>query len=177
MKAIAFFLFSAVVGSILDGFHTFSGTTQYTHAFFAKMALWTPLIFGAAGLAIALTHRAFDAATGRPRPSLSTRDIVIGFAIFTVVYFASGFLPASNAVKLLLLAAVAIGMWWQYDRTWQGVVMIFVTAIIGCAAEWGLTSLGVFMHLQPDLFAVPMWLPALYAVASVAIGNWGRIAL
>src|SRR5678815_1868368 len=43
------FAFGATALVICDGFHTYSGTTEYTHAVAWRAAWWVPLLFGSAG--------------------------------------------------------------------------------------------------------------------------------
>src|SRR5687767_1598495 len=108
LRAHAFlWLLGAVVVSFFDGFHTHSGTTRYAAPVIWQMAWWTPLLFGASvGLggpvyAIGVRH------LGGGRPPPPARDLGIGFAIFGVLYFASGYLPVSNALKLAILVGGA----------------------------------------------------------------------
>src|SRR5262245_44334239 len=44
------FLCGDFVGSGLDGLHNYSGNTVYTRGWVGKMAWWTPLLFGGAGV-------------------------------------------------------------------------------------------------------------------------------
>src|SRR5688572_21125434 len=99
----------AVLGSIFDGFHTFGGATAYPRPLLLRMAWWTPLLFGAAGLAIGLSHADLDRRLRRPPRALSDRAVAGGLACFGLCYFLSGFLPAANsAVLAVLLGGFAI---------------------------------------------------------------------
>lgn len=171
------FLLGAVLGSFYDGFHTHSGATAYARPLWLGMAWWTPLLFGAAAVGIADTHVRLDRLLGRRPRALPGWALAAGLLYFGVFYYLSGYLPAGNPVKLAILVAGFGVLWALSDRTWQGVALALFTAAIGCAFEALLTGAGAFTHLRADFFGIPCWLPGLYMLASVAIGNLGRRAL
>src|SRR5712671_140330 len=55
----------ATVGPVLDGFHTWSGTTWYTSPGWLRTVWWCPLLFGGAALAIGLSRPLLE---GRAAP-------------------------------------------------------------------------------------------------------------
>lgn len=173
-------LLGAVVVAFFDGFHTHSGTTRYAAPVIWQMAWWTPLLFGASvgigGPIYAIGVRRIGASRPR-RPPPPARDLGIGFAIFGVLYFASGYLPASNGVKLAVLLCGAAVLFGWLDRTGAGAIMALVTAVTGPLVEITLVRLGTFAHLQPDFAGIPMWLPALYLCAGPTLGQIARRAL
>lgn len=171
--AALLFFFGAVLGSVFDGFHTFGGATAYPRPLLLRMAWWTPLLFGAAGLAIGLSHADLDRRLRRPRAP-TPRAVVGGLAYFGLFYFLSGFLPAANPALLAVLLAGYGLLWLLLDRSWQGAALALATALIGCSVEIALTGAGAFQHLRADRFGIPCWLPALYMLASLAVGNLGR---
>jgi hypothetical protein len=168
------FACGAVLGSIFDGFHTFGGATAYPSPVLLRMAWWTPLLFGAAGLGIGLSHADLDRRLRRPPRPLSDRAVAGGLVYFGLFYFMSGFLPTANSARLALLALGFLVLWLLLDRSWQGLALAAMTAVIGCSVEVMLTGAGAFQHLRPDLLGIPAWLPALYMLASLAVGNLGR---
>lgn len=177
-RAHAFlWLLGATAVSVFDGFHTHSGTTRYATPVLWQMAWWTPVLFGASvglgGPVYALGVRLLGG--GQPPPP--ARDLAIGFAIFGLLYFASGYLPASNGVKLAMLLAGAAFLFGWLDRTRAGAVMTLVTAVTGPLVEITLVRLGTFAHLQPDFAGIPMWLPGLYLCAGPTLGQIARRAL
>jgi hypothetical protein len=144
------------------------------------MAWWTPLLFGASvgigGPIYAVGVRLI--AGSRPRrPPPPVRDLAVGFAIFGVLYFGSGYLPASNGVKLAILLCGAVVLFGWLDRTGAGAIMTLVTAVTGPLVEITLVHLGTFVHLQPDFAGIPMWLPGLYLCAGPTLGQIARRVL
>src|SRR3954452_3424349 len=92
------FLFGAVAGALFDAFHTHSGTTQYARPIVFRMAWWTMPLFGGAYTLLALVY---GAARRPDQRSPEGARRAAGLVSFGALYFASGFLPASNAVKLV----------------------------------------------------------------------------
>ncbi|MCC6811141.1 MAG: hypothetical protein IT381_27170 [Deltaproteobacteria bacterium] len=171
---LGLFAFGALAGSLLDGIHTHSGMTVYATPWWWMMAVWTPPLFGFAAVAIAFAHWLSDRKWPRPAPVPSWTAVGVGGAIFAITYYLSGYLPAGNVVKALVLIAIFVGCWLAYDRTRHGLVLATITAAGGASAEITLTTIGAFRHLHPDVAYLPYWLPCLYLVASVTVGNVGR---
>ena len=173
----ALFLIGAVLLPIFDGFHTHSGTTQYGDVWLLRMAWWVPLLFGSTvafgGLAYAYAYRRLGGREGLA----SWRAIATGFTIFGMLYFASGFLPVSNAAKLLFILAGAAVVWRIVDGTRQGILLAILNAIVGCTVEMILTRASAFRHLHADAAGIPLWLPALYIAAGPAVGQLARKVL
>lgn len=176
MRALFLFGFGAVVGSIFDGFHTYSGVTEYTNPVFMKAAWWVPPVFGAATFAIGATHVKADALLGRRRVP-SWLEAGLGMLVFGALYYLSGFWQASNAAKLALLAAGAAASWALLDRRPHAIGLMLFTAAVGPLVEIAMVSTGLFRHVGSDFAGIPLWLPGLYAVASVSVGNLGRRVL
>ena len=171
------FLWGALLGSFFDGFHTHGGMTSYPRPWFWMMAWWTPLVFGLAALSIAVSHVLLDRELRRPSRSLSTFAVLGGLGYFGGFYYLSGFLRVGNPEKLALLIMGWAALYAVLDRTWQGAVLALSTAAVGCTVEILLTGAGAFTHLRADRWGIPMWLPALYLLASLALGNLGRFML
>jgi hypothetical protein len=166
----------AVLGSLLDRAHLATGAIAYdTPVTPLGVPLWTTLVYTGAALAIGLSHPWTDRVLRRPqRVLLRAPQLLGGFAALCVLWVASGLLPGSNAAIALVLAAGTGAVLWTLDRTWQGVVLAVETALGGWITEAILVRLGMFHHAQPDVMGLPVWLPFLYATASVAVGNIGR---
>ncbi len=169
------FLLGATVITVFDGFHTHGGATRYTRPVALLAAWWAPLLFGVAvsvgGLAYRAGHHALfgDAAV----PSFERR--ALGFTLFGLGYFASGYLPASNAVKaaLLLVLAGVLCVMLEGARP-KALLLALVVAITGPLFEVMLVRSGTFAHLQPDFLGIPVWLAPLYLCAAPALGSIAR---
>ncbi len=168
------FVFGATVGSFLDAFHTHGGATSYPHPVFFAMAWWTPPLFGAAYALLALTYRQNEP---RPRVAIRPARAALGFVVFAALYFASGFLPPVNGVKLAVLLVGAGLLFAFVDRSRAALVTGVVSAFLGPAFEVALVRAGVFMHLQPDFLGIPMWLPALYLASGPGVGGLASLLL
>jgi hypothetical protein len=146
----------------------------YTSEWVVKMAWWTPLLFGGTGV-IALG--AYPLIEHRLKTKLSApaerTQLYIGLVSFMALYAASGFLHASNAVKLGVMLAGAIALFWMLGRSLGSVVIALIAAVMGSVVEATLIQAGAFASLDPDMFGVPMWLPGLYAAGALALGPLG----
>lgn len=172
---LVLFVTGAILGSVCDGFHTHSLTTFYPRPWILKMAWWVPLLFGSAGLAIGLTHPVCDRWFKRQQKlPLSWYVIISGLGLFMGLYFLSGFLNFSNSYKFFLLGILSVLFWGFFDRTWQGLALGILTALVGCTVEIMLSALGLFDYTHPDLWGIPAWLPWLYIAGSTTVGNLGR---
>jgi hypothetical protein len=138
------------------------------------MAWWTPPLFGVAYALLALTYR-----QGEPRPvvAIPPARAGIGFVAFAALYFASGFLPAANGVKLTVLLVGAALLFAFVDRSRAALVTGVISAFVGPAFEVVLVRTGVFLHLQPDFLGIPMWLPALYLASGPGVGGLASLLL
>jgi hypothetical protein len=164
------FVFGAVFGSFFDGFHTFGGATAYASPVALRMAWWTPPLFGGAFVLLGLVY-----AAARRDGDPAARNALAGFAAFGALYFSSGFLPASNAVKLAVLLAGAAGLFAFVDRSRAALVTALAASVAGPGFEVVLVHLGVFAHLQPDFAGVPVWLPGLYFASGPGVGPLSRL--
>jgi hypothetical protein len=159
-------LTGAIAGTLMDAFHTFSGTTHYFHPVALQTAWWVPPLFASAYLLSAAAFAQFRPLDPRPIPRAHA---LIAFAVFAFVYFLSGFAPVSNLGKLAIcVAAGAAGVLLLRSRA--ALIAGLIGAVVGPAFEVFLTGIGGFEHLQPDLFRIPLWLPGLYFAAGPGIG-------
>jgi hypothetical protein len=174
-RAIAILLAAgAVLGPVLDGFHTHSGTTYYPRPWILMMAWWVPLLFSSATLGLASVFPIADGA-GHSRPSPpSWRSTLLAVAIFIALYFASGFAPLSSPAKLALLGAGAVVLMGAVKPGSRAIGLSIVATVIACGVEITLSRVGAFGYRAPDFAGIPMWLPALYIAACAALGQLGR---
>ena len=170
---LTLFLMGITLGPLFDGFHTYSGTTAYPNPLFLKMAWWVPLLFGIAYVVIGVTHFDFYKFFKAKKQFLGWSQVIIGFLSFALIYFASGFL-IEGPLKTVLLFSSAILIWVLFSGTWQGLTLAIFTGLSGTLIEILFIHYKTFFYLQPDLWGIPYWLPALYLAGSVAGGNLVR---
>lgn len=163
-----------VIGAICDGFHSHTNILYYPNEWFLKAAWWVPLLFGVASLAVAYGHLFYDRLVHRPRITLSWANVIAGLIGFVAIYAGSAFLPLSESTKTIVLSIGVILMIRQLNPTWYALPPLLITALIGCTVESILSHWGYFHYTHPDILDIPMWLPLLYAAASIGIGNWAR---
>ncbi|HCU23497.1 MAG TPA: hypothetical protein DF383_00655 [Deltaproteobacteria bacterium] len=183
-QILVLFLVGAVFGPLGDAFHVISGTNDYPQGVFGlylwRQPWWVPLVFGSAALAIGLSHPQLDHwlhAPAQRRGSGSILTVIYGVAAFLVVYAMTAFVPLPTGGWLdITIATAALFVWFDLDRTWQGLVLAAMTAGVGTAVEITMVHQGYFSYLPPknNFYGVPSWLPWLYVSASVGVGNLGR---
>lgn len=183
MKWIKFslitFLISAILGPIGDFFHVHTHATSYPpfvygYYFLNRVPWWVPILFGSAGLSIALSTLAID----KRRDTHSFIEIFIGFIGFLGLYISSGYLP-HNLIADAIIASGAILIWYFLERTRLGLFLAISNALFGTAFEIMLVKLGVFSYSDTNnrLFGVASWLPWLYVAVSVGVGNFARFMI
>lgn len=159
----------ATVGPCLDALHTYSGATWYASPQLFKSVWWCPPLFAFAGLAIGLPRVFIDQRLDGKLMPVSGAAVAWKLSLFFVGYALSGFLPAPWWVKALVLTALFIAALWPRDT--RGVFLGALGAALGgWAVEWQLTTHGLFFHKDTQLWGVAGWIPALYALAAVAVG-------
>lgn len=175
-RAIVLGLAGIFVGPLLDRMHLATGAIAYdTDVTPLGVPWWVHLVYLGAALGIGMSHPAIDKALRRKQlVSLGAGTLVLGFVGLVAIWAASGLIPASNGVIAATLALASAGVWWAFDRTWQGVVLAVATAVGGAVVEVVLVRAGLFHHARPDVMGIPVWLPFLYVAGSVAIGNLAR---
>lgn len=163
----------ATIGSALDAFHVQSGVERYPGPEFAGIAWWVPLLFGVAAATIGYSHALVDPLLGQVR---RPRRLVVSVAELSWLVLA--YLISASALlsveKAALLCLIYLNFWLLAGRSWQNLLLAFVTAITGTLIEMWLVAAGAFAYVHPDFIGVPYWLPGLYACASLALGNLGR---
>jgi hypothetical protein len=175
---VLLFIFGGVLGATFDGFHTHSGTDAYPHPQFLMMEWWVPPLFGAATLAIALSHLDFDRRFQREAAPRPWGDILAAFVLFGIQYFISGFLKIAPWPKTVVISAFALALWLAFEGTLSGLLMAAATALVGCLIEIALIKFGKFYYvisdIGPNVSGIPVWLPFLYVSGSVTVGNLAR---
>ena len=167
------FLLGATLGTALDAFHVYSHVERYARPIFFGLAWWVPLLFGTAAVAIGYSHPLVDPLIHniRPHRRLTASITELGWLMLAYLIAAS---PVGSFARTGLLALIYLNFWLLAGRGWQNLLLSFVTAITGTLIEMILVDAGAFSYLHPDILGVPYWLPCIYAIASLAIGDLGR---
>ena len=153
-------VFGAVMGSFLDGLHTHSGTTSYPQPVFWLMAWWTPVLFAGAYTLLGVSWVvAVDMGKRTSPPTARSLGCLV---VFCALYGASGYLPASNPIKLTVLLAGTIALVVASQGGVASIALGLIASALGPGTEVVLVKIGAFQHLQPDFGGIPMWLPGLY---------------
>lgn len=168
---VVLFALGAVFLTLLDSVHVHTHTLFYDRPVAYGSAWWVPLLFGCAASFGGLLYARAWAELGGPA-KLPSRGAVVGALLaFALCYAASGLLPATAITKLVVLSVGAVVIFVEVDGTRAGLLLIVVGMIGGTIAE-GINPR--FHYVQPDFWDVPIWLPALYACATPAIGQLAR---
>ncbi|MBK7863584.1 MAG: hypothetical protein IPJ65_34260 [Archangiaceae bacterium] len=163
----------ATLGPLLDGLHTYSGATWYADPQWLKSVWWCPPLFAFAGLSIGLPRVLIDQRLDGKVLPITGRALAWKMGLFFFGYALSGFLPAPWWVKLIILTVLFVAALFPLDT--RGALLGAAGAAFGgWLVEWQLTSRGLFFHRDTQLWGVAGWLPALYALAAVAVGALGR---
>src|SRR6266700_5134454 len=163
------FLLGASLGTALDALEVYSGVERYPRPMFFGVAWWVPLLFGAAAVAIGYSHPLISRT--RPYRRLSSS---IGELTWLVLAYLISASTLDSQAKVGLIAIIYLNFWLLAGRSWQDLLLSFVTAVTGTLVEMILVNAGVFSYTHPDILGVPYWLPGLYACASLAVGDLGR---
>lgn len=167
------FLLGATFGTALDAYHVYSNIESYPMPVLFGVAWWVPLLFGAAAVAIGVSHPLVDPLLGhawRPRRLL----LSVGELTWLVLAYLVSATSLPSLAKGGLLAIIYLNFWLLAGRSWQNLLLSLVTAITGTLIEMTLVAAGAFSYVHPEMIGVPSWLPFLYAYASLAIGDLGR---
>ncbi len=165
------FAIGAVGLTLLDSVHVHTRTLYYDHPFAYGSAWWVPLLMGsAASIGGTLYVAGWERLDG-PKRLPSWGAVARALVAFAMLYAASGLLPATATTKLVVLAIGALVIWREVDGSRAGAILIAAGAVLGTTAE---AINPAFHYVAPDFARVPMWLPALYACVTPALGQLAR---
>lgn len=164
----------ATVGPVLDGIHTHTGTTWYPHPQLWLSVWWCPPLFSFAAVSIGLSRPLAQALLGRVEAAPPRSGVGLGMALLGVGFALSGVLPFGWAGKTAVLIALGAAAWGACDRTELALLLAALNAAGGSVVEMVLVSRGDFFHRDAEFAGVPLWLPWLYALASIGMGCLGR---
>lgn len=168
---VSLFAFGAVFLTLLDSVHVHTHTLFYDKPFAYGSAWWVPLLMGSAASFGGLAYVAAWKRLGGPDKLPSKRKVALALVAFAMLYASSGLLPATATTKLVVLAVGAVVIFREVDGTAAGAKLVVLGMIGGTLAE---AINPQFHYVQPDFARVPIWLPALYACATPAMGQLAR---
>lgn len=165
--ALGFFL-----GPFCDLFHNVTGTSAYKSPQILGLARWVPFLFGSAVFVIGFSQtlvRVFMSDQNRTKAC----SPIIPLMLFVFQYALSGYLVAPLVVKTMLLVFVSVLCVWMLKSSALSLVLALVTAFGGTGFEILLGQWGEFFYFQKhqNFWGVPLWLPAIYFTASLAVSH------
>jgi hypothetical protein len=168
---LTLFAIGAVALTLLDSVHVHTHTLAYAHPFAFGSAWWVPLLMGCAASLGGLAYAAGWKRLGGPDRLPSRGALARALFAFAMLYAASGLLPATALSKTIVLAVGAVVIFREVDGTMAGAKLVAVGVVVGPLAE---AINPAFHYVAPDFCRIPMWLPALYACATPAVGQLAR---
>jgi hypothetical protein len=176
------FLLGFFLAPIGDMVHVATKTTSYpdTYGWYLfGIPWWVFPFFGIAGPIVAFSNDFSDKKFfGRKKRLGETTQIFayLGLSFFLLAYILTGLLNFNPFLVHLVLGTLAVLFWFFLDKTLAGIIIGISTAIGGTSVEIFLVHNKVFTYLPPntDLFGVATWLPWLYFILSIGLGNFLR---
>ena len=172
--ALVLLIIGGTVGPVLDGLHTFSGATWYAAPQFLRSVWWCPPLFAGAALSIGLGRLFTERLLDVPLEDPGGQKAALSMTAFVLGYAASGFLPAPEVVKALLLFALSLVVFLKLDRSLPAALGALGAGLGGWIVEHTLVGEGLFFHREKILDGIPLWLPPLYFLGALAIGHLAR---
>lgn len=174
------FILGAILAPIGDIVHVLSATTEYlvgSHHLIGAIPWWVPLQFGIATIIIGVAHHGFI----RIR-KLSLRECSSSAASLMFSYFVSGILPAQPWLSTaVILGLFLLNYLFLKDPIKDNIlgkinnryllINSLLIAVVGTLIEVLLIRNGIFNY-QHQFLDVPIWLPLLYAHASITVGSF-----
>ncbi len=170
--AAALALFGATLGVALDAAHVASGTTRYAAPWLLGVAIWTPPLFAASAVGLGLGPALLERALGVRRSPPTGVRAGQAMGVFVGAYLLSCVLRGPTCAAILAILAVLL--WRMVDGRAIAAAHAAVAGVAGVAVEATLVRAGAFVHADAALLGVPLWLPCLYACASLAVHALAR---
>ncbi len=177
--ALTLFILGGLLGPLGDMYHVHSMTTGYpdNYAYYILgIPWWVFPFFGVSGLAIGISYHFMDF-KGEKFQSRGFTHAFLGPIIFLLSYLLSGYLTVVKTSLILnhiLLGSIFAIIWFVYGRSWRSLFLSLWFSFLGILVETTLIRMGVFWYTANDnlLFGVASWLPWLYLILAVSIGNF-----
>ena len=172
---LPFALLGAIVATICDANHVFTGALSYPKPFLFGQA-W----FVFPGFIVAFTFMGLNylfAPTLFPKTATSTESTRAGslslfvenLLFFMMVYLLSGFGNQEPVLLSVIFYASFLARWlFTYERAF---IMLFaiVLGIGGMFVEGAMTQFDLLHYREPEIFGVPYWLGGVYMHGALAL--------
>jgi hypothetical protein len=173
----------AIVCTLGDQLHVRFHVIGYPHPFLAGQAWWVPFLFFGAVASMLVTYpvlfRAMRRALGWPTaqvtfgPRVARRAIVEFFLAYAFTAVAADW---PLVVLSVLTGGFGVRLWldWRVaDEAGRRALVaalpfVSATIVVGPLFEATLIALGQFYYVDPHVFGISIWLPALYLWAAWA---------
>jgi hypothetical protein len=155
----------ALIATVGDHLHVVYGVLFYPHPVLFQQAFWVFPLFVVATWAMLSGAETVRRALGGRRVPTNPAEVALATGAFFLAYaFTAVSAELPNVVLVVLLLT-----WLVRIRRVPRWVLVFgaLAAACGVASESGLSAMGMFRYVNPDVLGVPRWLPALYLHASV----------
>jgi hypothetical protein len=166
VRWIAAVALGAAVATTGDHLHVLYGVLFYPHPVLYRQAWWALPLFAGATVAMLTGSDAVRRALEGDAVPTSFGAALLASGAFFVAY---AFTAVAAELPTLVLVVLLV-TWLPRVRALPRWVLAYalVTAVCGTGFEAGLSRLGGFAYVSPDLLGVPRWLPALYLHAALA---------
>jgi len=147
--------------------------------FFTDITWYIPILYAIGSLMYGLLVPKLDKIFNSPRCKeevLSWAAIIICIFFFIQIYYFSCVVKVEPWRMTLVILGFAFFMWLLFETTWQGVLIMAISAVVGTICELILIhTFKAYIYTHPDIFGIPLWIPVHHMTASIAVGNVGRV--
>ena len=145
-----------------------------------KTAAWVPILFGVAGFLMSSIILTLDNWVGRTDSdrNLSWPKVLYGILLFSFQYWFSGFLDnalvPSPTINILLLI-IALSGTAAFGLSRSTLILSASTFAAGPLTEiFLINELGLYQYTHPVFLGICNWIPWVYWLGAVAVGNLAR---
>lgn len=167
----ATFALGALLGSLLDAVHVRSGVLEYPRPFLGNLGWYAPLRMGLLALCAVLLQERVSARLGEV-PESAVQRPVRASVWFAFAWLATGLYQAYPGALMLFLGSAFVARALLLPTGRSAWVLGALCALLGTCSERAWQGAGLVLYRNPDLFGVPLWLPALYAHGALLMLAW-----
>lgn len=168
---IIFALLGAVIATLCDGIHVYTGTLSYPHPFVCGQAAWVYPGFVLAFLFMELCYFlvAHRLSLHHSVSKGNFRDVVETATAFALIYLMSGLGNREPVLlSVIFYGTFVLRLVFSYERLFL-LLLAVAMAVGGMFAEGMLSAMGLVAYSYVDVFHVPFWLGGLYVHGAFAI--------